>query len=158
MIGHRIHMHLVSQEKRVADLARFCGVSAAAVYQWLADEAEPKSARRAMIAKFFKIDPQQLEYGPVLSLVHATTPSSKKTTLTYDMSLSAANLIIAEHLNTRAPRSEPYRLGLLNQTILLLSGIDIQTPYSEGTAEADAYNAGMTHADNLFDHQELSKA
>lgn len=62
-IRRRIEELLESQGKTQSDLARFLGVSAQAVNNWLRSGVEPKSARRQRLAEFFGMSEAELLFG-----------------------------------------------------------------------------------------------
>ncbi len=151
MIGLRIQELLDAQERSIAELAQWCGVSHTAAYKWVGG-AEPRRERRVAIAAFFNMPLQEFEYGPVLSLVPIVRQKVKKSHATLDIVTSeqAAEIMVFSELNSCGPKSAEYRHGMLDSIISRLSGHARKTTFQIGTAQADAYNAGLLHGENLI--------
>lgn len=62
-IGSRIGMAIKAAKTTQAALADHVGISASAVSQWIADEADPKNEKIAAIADFLHVTPEWLMFG-----------------------------------------------------------------------------------------------
>lgn len=150
MLGNRLRSLLESSDKNASDLARFCNVSAQSAHNWLNDIAYPRPAKKDLIAEFFGITPQELEYSQVLSL----TPMAR-TTL-YDAAAptvaiceQAANMLITTEIS-KQPRSTEFVQGMRDKLVSLLAQTEINSHFQQGTIQADAYYAGCLHAERII--------
>lgn len=150
MLGNRIQALLGHHKQPVRALADHCGVSEQTVYNWLKDDAQPRDGRKKEIAAFFGITPQDLEYGPVLSLVRLPVGRFGNGKLSADVAEKTADLIMSGELNSLPPKSVEYMEGMRNRIILKLSGKITKPVYKSGTCQLDAYEAGYVHGEKLI--------
>lgn len=150
MIGERIRIRLKSANSNASDLARHCGVSPQAANQWLKDQVEPRRKYKELIANFFGITPQELEYGPVLSLTPSHRSRVRVKANDPKVSNQVADLILAGEAELSLKSSE-YRQGTRDRILSILSKVDRPNPHEVGTCQADAYNAGQEHGQRLLD-------
>lgn len=58
--------------------------------------------------------------------------------------MTGTEIFNAAFFHGREPRSEPYRIGVLQALLVRVDGLQHKPcPYAAGTAEADAYHAGI---------------
>ncbi len=147
-LGCRIKMLLDLHYKVPQDLATYCKVSHTAAHNWI-NGAEPRPVKKQAIAAFFNVTVQDLEYAPILSLspILRTSNSGVRTTLDRIMSEQTADMLIFQELNTCAPKSNEYRLGMRDYVVARLSGTELPTRFQSGSVQSDAYNAGTSHAE-----------
>jgi transcriptional regulator with XRE-family HTH domain len=145
MIGEKIRIRLERNNSNASELARYCEVSPQAAAQWINDLAEPRRHKKELIARFFGITTQELEYGPVLSL----TPLPRKSRISLIASREAAELMIDAELGSTLKSFEYYE-GMRDRIISNLSESQIEPPYAIGSCQADAYNAGCEHGQRLI--------
>lgn len=122
--------------RNVSDMARHCGVSAQAAHQWVKGASEPKGDRREFIAAFFGLSRQELEFGEIYSRRKPAFVSGK----------TAQSMI--EKAMQSAPKSQEYVEGMRDW--LTESPFKRAAKYAPGTCQADAYDAGKTHALKLL--------
>lgn len=156
MLAQRIQKLLDYHNRTATDLALYCGVTPQAVHGWLKG-SEPRGTKKALIAEFFGITRQQLEFAAVLSLNHLAT-RSPTSHISPEVSEQAAQLMIAKALNGDRPRSVEFRQGMKAEIVRLLSGRHANCPFEAGTCTADAYMAGVAHAGIIFPELEFSPA
>lgn len=160
MIGKRIERFLAEQARSAQELADFCGVSVQSVYNWLNEDGEPKGKRKATIAAFFGISPQELEYGDsssVFSLVPLPKNNrTKQGSLSLEQAAAAADLLMSSRLNSLPPKSIEYMEGMRNRLIQMLSGKVIKQNYRIGTCQHDAYDAGFMYCQTLISNKQIS--
>lgn len=150
MLGTRLRSLLESSDKNASELARYCDVSAQSAHNWLNNKVYPRPEKKALIAEFFGITPQELEYTQVLSL----TPMARTTlfdavTPTIAVCEQAANLVIVTEL-AKHPRSSEYVQGMRQKIVSLLTHTEINHSFISGTCQADAYEAGCLHAERII--------
>lgn len=148
MLSERIQALLSINRRTATDLALYCGVTPQAAHGWLTG-AEPRAHRKEVIAAFFGISRQALEYAPLLSLNHFHNKVDGSY-VTPEVSEQAADMMIAKALDGNPPRSVEYRQGMRDMAIQILSGKTLKLPFQMGSCQADAYLAGGAHAEELF--------
>lgn len=151
MLAQRIQKLLDINKRTATDLAVFVGVSPQAAHGWLAG-SEPRGYRKERIAAFFGLTRQELEYAPVLSLNHIPKRLSA-TDASPAFSEQAADLMIEKSLHGMQ-RSMEYRQGMRDKILELISGQALKQPFQAGSCFADAYEAGISHAERLFSESE----
>lgn len=147
MIDGRIKTLLEVKGRNISELTRHCGVSLTTGYGWLSG-AEPRKERKAKIATFFDISVQELEYGSMLSLTPLGT--NVKAGVDIAASVQAADMMILAEFD-RSPKSAEFKNGMRDYIVFRLSGTPKLSPYSPGTCQADAYDAGRLHGTRLIE-------
>jgi hypothetical protein len=154
MLAHRIQSLLEYHRRTATDLAIHCGVTPQAAHGWLSG-SEPRAERKELIASFFGITRQQLEFSAVLSLNHLAlkTPANQ---VSPEVSEQAAQLMITKALSGSTPRSVEFRQGMQAEIVRVLSGIPVRCPFEFGTCWADAFMAGVAYAGVNFPELEFA--
>lgn len=156
MLAQRIQKLLDYHRKTATELATHCGVSPQAAHGWLSG-SEPRPERKELIASFFGITRQQLEFSSVFSLNHLATRAHKGHARP-EVTEQAAQLMITKALLGNTPRSVEFRQGMHDEIVRLLAGIPVLCPFEIGTCWADAYMAGVAYAGIKFPELEFVDA
>lgn len=149
MISEKIRARLDMKDNNASDLARYCGVSPQAANQWVKGDVEPRRKYKELIAAFFGITIQELEYGPVLSLTPLQRRQQPKIA-NPKVSAQVADLMVASELE-RSQKSIEYRQGMRDMIVAHLSKSELLFPFQSGTCQADAFAAGADHGQRLID-------
>lgn len=158
MIGHRLQALLQEHGKSVIQLAEHCEVSAQSVYNWLHGTSAPLGKRKDAIASFFGVSLQELDYGPVLSLVPIPSkPHASAAKLNPKIAQHTTDLIMSAELNKHPPKSVEYMEGMRNRLFLMYAGVASKSKYSPGTCQSDAYDAGYLHGTHLIFELQLAE-
>lgn len=151
MDGTRIRILLQHSNRTASQLARHCQVSAQAACNWIkpGHASKPRDEKLDLIAEFFGISRQQLEYGPILSISSADIPVKNVGNLNVKMSTSAAEMMISKELDG-SPRSAEFKIGMRDRIVHKLSGVNAHSDFRAGTCQYDAYMAGRAHAETII--------
>lgn len=150
MLANRIRQLLAENRQHVSDLAKHTGVTAQAAYKWL-NGSEPRPKQKSLIASFFGLTLQELEYGPLVSLAPlASTIRRLSGKLDPGIADGTISLMIESELNG-TQRSPEYQLGMRHALVLRLCSVRHEPPYQGGTCQLDAYDSGIKHGLQLID-------
>jgi transcriptional regulator with XRE-family HTH domain len=152
MFSTRLQSLLKAHRKSVTQLANFCDVSPQASYKWVKGKAEPRPAMKETIASFFGIEVGQLESDALLSV----NPIKSKKNTSMTVTKTAIDLLIATELSTLGVKSDEFKQGMHAGFLFSLNDVAITLPFKPGTAQADAFEAGIAHTNKMMER--LTKA
>lgn len=146
LLNERLRELLEVQMKTTPQLARYVNVTPQCAHKWVTGQSEPRSKVKPLIAQFFGLSVQQLEYGPLVLLTESKPELTKvDAALSNTLAEHSANLMIEAELKQIGQRSPEYISGMKDYLLFKLTGTVLACGFSPGTCQRDAYEAGYAH-------------